>query len=242
MINSGIPKYLLIAQDIEKKIKTGFYLPNSFLPPEKEFGKIYKVSRTTIRATTAKLREAGMIKIVRGKGTQVRNKQIYQSLENYMTFTNVIRAQGYEPGTIVVESGYVQPMRKVSEKMKIKPGEKVFKIGRIRTADGEVVNYQLSYLRKEFSIDKKKIEEIKSLYKYLEETYDVFILYTEDTIYALSATPKYAKLLRVDVGAPLLILDRLAYDRDGRIIEVSNSWLRSDWIKYLIRIFRRGQS
>ena len=81
------PKYLTIAQDLKDKIQGSVYSVGDFLPPENDLVKIYSVSRPTIRAAIAKLREMGMLEVVHGRGTKVADHKIYQQIGNQLSFT-----------------------------------------------------------------------------------------------------------------------------------------------------------
>lgn len=240
-VMSGVPKYLLIAEDLRKKISDGLYPAGSFLPTEPELQKIYQVSRPTIRASIARLREMGMVEVDQGRGTRVKSQQIYQWLDNQLSFTEVIQSQGFEPGTIVLEAKYVNATPRVAEALNIPSGSRVFKIGRIRTANGNVISYHLSYLLEDYPIDKAKLETHFSLYRYLEESYGIVIVFTDDMISSEPASSNIAHLLGIKPGDPILVLNRIAYAANGQVVELALSYIRSDRFKYKTRIYRKGQ-
>jgi len=237
----GTPKYLTIALDLRNKIQKGIYSSGTFLPPEKELGEIYRVSRPTIRSAIAKLREMGMLEVIHGTGTRVVSRQIYQQLANQLSFTDVIEAQGLKPGTIVKEAKLINATPEIADKLCVSPGESVFKIGRLRTADNQIISYHLSYLRKEFPVDKDRLEQVLSLYRYINEEYGLSILFTDDTIWAEPATPDVARILKVKLGEAVLMLDRMSYGPENQVIELSNSFIRCDRLKYKVRTYRKGK-
>lgn len=237
----GIPKYLAIAEDLRQKIQDGIYPAGSFLPPEYELQRLYQVSRPTVRASIACLRDLGMIEIEHGRGTRVKPKQIYQLLDNQLMFTEVIQAQGLTPGTRVLRADYVKATSEIAATLGIADGERVFRIGRIRTANEDIISYHLSYLRADYPIDKKKLEQVKSLYAYLEETYGVSIQMTDDEISSERASSSIARLLGIRAGDPVLVLNRIAYGGNDQVVEMAQSYIRSDRLKYKARIYRRGK-
>jgi GntR family transcriptional regulator len=238
---SGIPRYIIIAEDLRKKIQAGEYSAGSFLPTEMDLQKIYQVSRPTARAAVARLRELGMVEVERGRGTRVKSHHIYQRLDNQLKFTDVIRSQDMDPGTIVLETGFVKATPEVANEMKVKVGTTVYEIGRLRTANDQTISYHLSYLKEEYPITKEALEKTLSLYRCLEEIYDVSIQFTDDTISSERAGSRVARLLGIKAGNPVLVLNRIAYDAKGTIIELAYSFIRSDRLKYKARIYRRGQ-
>lgn len=64
--------YQQIADDIERLILDGTYLPDSRLPSEQELAGTYGVSRNVIREALKSLKELGLISIRTGSGTYVR--------------------------------------------------------------------------------------------------------------------------------------------------------------------------
>jgi GntR family transcriptional regulator len=64
--------YQQVAGDIAAMVKTGELPPGSRLPAEHELMQVYAVSRPTVRSAVAALREAGVVTVVRGRGTYVK--------------------------------------------------------------------------------------------------------------------------------------------------------------------------
>src|SRR6266568_6136846 len=81
-----------------------------------------------------------------------------------------------------------------------------------------------------------------SLYETLAEVYRVEPAEGEETIETVLAGPHDARLLCVDVGLPLLLLSRHAFDRDGKPLEWAQSWYRGDRYKFVTRLRRRPPS
>lgn len=237
----GTPKYLTIARDLRNKIQQGVYVAGQYLPPEKDLVTIYKASRPTVRAAIAKLREMGMLEVIHGTGTRVTSPQIYQQLTNQLSFTDVIKAQGLTPKTQVTRSEYIQASETVANKLGICTGDRVFVIGRLRTANDIIISYHLSYLHPEYPVDGARLEKMLSLYRYLNEIYGLSILFTDDTIWAEPCPPEIAQMLGIRPHRVVLQMERLAYASDNQVIELSQSYLRSDRLKYKVRIYRKGK-
>ncbi|WP_243711006.1 GntR family transcriptional regulator [Actinomadura sp. KC216] len=65
------PIYQQIAAVITARIKDGTYPPNRQIPSEAAICDEFDVSRKTAREAVRALREAGLVRTVRGKGTYV---------------------------------------------------------------------------------------------------------------------------------------------------------------------------
>lgn len=64
--------YRQVADDIADMVKSGELPRGSRLPAEHELMDIYAVSRPTVRSAVAELSKAGVVTVVRGRGTYVK--------------------------------------------------------------------------------------------------------------------------------------------------------------------------
>jgi DNA-binding GntR family transcriptional regulator len=64
--------YQQVADDIAAMVKSGELPRGSRLPAEHELMEIYAVSRPTVRSAVAELSKAGVVTVVRGRGTYVK--------------------------------------------------------------------------------------------------------------------------------------------------------------------------
>ena len=93
------PLYIQIIRDIQRKIDSGQYPSDTFIPSELELQDIYKMSRTTVRRAISELVNAGYLTIVKGIGTKVMPSRLMTTPEELMSFTQLMRNQGVKPGT-----------------------------------------------------------------------------------------------------------------------------------------------
>jgi GntR family transcriptional regulator len=70
----------------------------------------------------------------------------------------------------------------------------------------------------------------------------VHLAEAEETIETVLATPDDAQLLGVDVGLPLLLLSRHAFDLDGEPVEWAQSLYRGDRYKFITRLRRQRET
>src|SRR5262245_48875298 len=93
----------LLADAIRESIRTERLKPGEQLPGEPEFAEQLGVSRTTLRDAIRMLVSDGSLKRRRGIGTFVANNHlinIHEGLESLISTSEIIRTQGYEPGTL----------------------------------------------------------------------------------------------------------------------------------------------
>lgn len=79
--------YQQVADDIERLILDGTFLPESRLPSEQELANRYGVSRNVIREALKSLKELGLVSIYTGSGTYVRRptmKPVSEALNRFV--------------------------------------------------------------------------------------------------------------------------------------------------------------
>ena len=87
---------------------------------------------------------------------------------------------------------------------------------------------------------RRSLERHPSLYEALSTDYGVEIAEAQETIETGLADPRDARLLGVDVGMPLLLLSRQAFDAAGTPVEWAQSRYRGDRYKLMTRLHRGG--
>lgn len=235
------PLYYKVKKDVEDKILNGTYKGGEFIPSEPELEKYYKVSRTTIRKAINMLVDDGYVTIIRGMGTKVSSSKLNVKTSELMSFTELMKMQGMVPSASNIKIIRIKPSNEIAAILGLTPTEEVYEIYRIRTADGEPITTNTSYIPCKFieNYDLSLLEKKQSLYSVLEENFNIIIYVTEDTITAIKA-PKYlADILCVRKDDPILKIERRAYDKNNTIIEYSFIYIRADRYKHTITLRRR---
>jgi len=175
---------------------------------------------------------------MQGKGTFVAKPKVAQALE-LASYTEGMRAHGLHPRTRILDIGYVTADEKLAGLLGIRPGGRALRIHRLRLADGEPMSIDTSHLpARRFPGLRKELERHSSLYETLADVYGVEPAEGEETIETVLAGPHDARLLGVDVGLPLLLLSRHAFDANGDPLEWAQSWYRGDRYKFVTRLRR----
>ena len=66
----------------------------------------------------------------------------------------------------------------------------------------------------------------------LEEKFGVIVVKAKETFEPVLIRPYEEEFLEVKTGTPGLLLDRVAYDKDGRIVEYCRSIVRGDRCRF----------
>jgi GntR family transcriptional regulator len=233
-----VPKYFLVRTDLERQIADGRLPPGTFLPPERVLLRHYGVSRTTLHEALRPLLLEGTLVSARGKGIMVAQAAIRQAGDVLMSFTDVLRAQGLQPGMTGVRVITGRPSREVSAALRLPPGTRVVRIERVRTANSRPVNVSVSYVPADAvpGLSASMVQAAGSLYLLLRTRYGIHIGAAQDEMWARRASRREAELLNIREGDPVLILRRVCLLHDGRPVEYALSVIRSDIYRYVVKL------
>ena len=218
------------------------YRPGDLLPSERELSERYGLSRTTVRLALRELEDLGMVLRQHGRGTFVadRSAQVTNLSQSY-SFTDQQRALGRVPTTTILEFSEISADDKLAEHMKVRTGDRLFKLKRLRSADSVPMMVEVSYLPvRKFLTLKRPLLDSMPLYEIIENVYHEKIRVAEEEFYASVARPSDAHLLDISENAPVLDLVRTTYNTSNEVIEYTLSVARADQFKYKV-IHKRVQ-
>lgn len=226
---SHLPLYQQLKAAIEDRILSGEWLPGTQVPSERELCEQYQISRITVRQALAALVMEGRLVRTQGRGTFVASPRIEQQLTQLTGFTQDMQARGKRPSAQVLEAGRISALSNLARALKIKVGENVIMLKRLRLADGEPVAIETAYLLESRcqGILKEKLTT-RSLYDILTKKYNLKPVRASQQMEAIACPASEAKLLGTRRGAPVLHIHRTTYDREGRPFELVESFYRGD--------------
>lgn len=218
------------------------YRAGDMIPSERDLSERYSLSRTTVRLALQELERLGLVVRQHGRGTFVadRSAQTTNLMQAY-SFTEQMRSLGRDPLTTILEFSDLEADKNLAEHMGVRLGERLYKIKRLRAADGMPMMVERSYLpvRKFLSL-KRPLLETTPLYDIIEKNYREKISVAEEEFFASIARPADAHLLGIAEGAPVLDLIRTTYNTSNEIVEYTLSVARADQFKYKV-MHRRGE-
>jgi GntR family transcriptional regulator len=213
---SPLPRYYQLKEIMREKIHVGEWKPGNLIPSERELSELYGISRMTTRQAITELVNEGLFYREQGKGTFVSQHKITQQLIHLTGFTEDIKARGQRPGTRVLSATMRPADEKTADRLRIKHGQMVYCLQRLRLADGEPLAIELSQLH--FPGCERLLEEDfaqQSLYRTLETKYNIVLVEAEQELEASLAREDEAHILNLAVASPVLLTRRTTYtDRD----------------------------
>lgn len=234
------PLYDQLVDILSEKIENE-YLPGDMMPSERDLSTRYGLSRTTVRLALQELERLGLVVRQHGRGTFVADRSAQTTnLSQTYSFTEQMRAMGRDPLTTILEFSEIEADKNLADHMGTRIGERLYKIKRLRAADGMPLMVERSYLpvRKFLTLKRPRLEH-KPLYDIIEQDYREKISNAEEEFYASIARPADAHLLNISEGAPVLDLVRTTYNAHNEIVEYTLSVARADQFKYRV-VHHRG--
>jgi GntR family transcriptional regulator len=230
--SSDQPLYQQLQRGLRAAIENRVIAPDDALPPERDFAESLGVSRITVRKAIDELVEEGLLVRKQGSGTFVSNR-VEKNFAKLTSFSEDMRARGRTPHSVWLDrsQGTVTPDEAL--KLGLSPGTLVYRFRRLRFADQapmavECATFVASCL--------PPLEEIgESLYLALEQLGNRPVRALQ-RLRALLLNSEQAKLLEAKTGDAGLLVERLGYLRDGRAIELSQSFYRGDMYDFIAEL------
>jgi GntR family transcriptional regulator len=247
--NQVVPLYHQIYLILRERIIEGHY-DTKPLPGELVLAEQFNVSRVTMRRALQDLVKEGLVARGRGKGTFVkprtesRNSSLGQS-QLLSASAMRLQASGDSSDLQLITSKRILPPPDIATLLHLPSDAIVEKLIRIRQLDGQPVAHLTSFIPQDLSgrICRRRLREFPILV--LLEEAGVKVAKARQTISARLADASVAYALGVPVGAPLLAISRVAYDENGRPVQVLKGLYRPDRYDYRIELSRKqakGQS
>lgn len=232
--DAATPLYLQVRQGLARLIRDGRYGPDDALPSERTLAEQLGISRVTARKAIDALVQDGLIQRRHGSGNYVA-PLLEQPLTRLTSFTEELKQRGFVPSSRWVRRtlGAALPDELVA--LGLSPGARVARLERVRLADQTPMAIELSTLPAAAVPQPEAVKD--SLYSFLAER-DAVPARALQHFRATNANPRQAELLQVPAGHALLFITRVGYLADGRCIELTHTWCRSDYYDFVVELRR----
>lgn len=237
-ISELTPRYLQIIQYYADKIDSGELKEGDKLPTEREICNFFNVSRITARQALDELSNKGYIIKKQGKGSYVSMNKMNMQLNSLQGFSEEMRSKGLEPGSRLLSLTICNPSPEIAEKLNIDPSVKVYSIERIRYANKKALSLENVFIPFYFCPDIEQNDLTDSLYKILQERYNISIRKGSQSIEAGIIDKRAAKILNVKVGTQALIIERVTYTSNDTPFEYVKSVYRGDKYKFYVDLYK----
>lgn len=223
------PLYQQVKQHLRDRLAAGEFPAGTKLASERELIDMLGVSRITVRQAMRELVFEGLLQSFPGKGfypAAARPPRHGFEINLIRSFTETARAHGKVPASRLLQAKSEAAPADVAALLGVAPGRRILTLSRLRLIDGAAVSISTDWLVAScvpdlFSLDWSVPD--RSLYAELIGRYDLVPRSGRTEITARAATAEEAQLLNMDVGAAVLVVEQVAFDAGGALINASRS-------------------
>lgn len=235
--SSPVPLYFQVADQVERAIVSGSLGPGAKLENEISLAQSLGLSRPTMRQAIQLLVDKGMVVRKRGVGTQVVHGQVRRSLELTSLYDDLLRT-GEAPRTDILSQDQVEADDDLAAQLHVGVGTPLWFLVRRRFLGAEPLALMHNYLPCTV-IDLATLDlEHEGLYAALRRS-GITMSVAHQRIGARTASSAEARLLEEKRGAPLLTMERRAYDNSGRAVEFGRHAYRPGLYSFELTLVER---
>lgn len=215
---SRLPLYAQLAEMMAKRIRASqAKLAGKTLPSEMGTAEFFKISRPTVRQAMSQLLSEGLIVRGRGKGTFVAPPHASRDLGRAFEF-DVLPAN-HRIEFQLISRGRVVPHLEIVELFKLRKGDEVERVVRLRWANGEVFGFEerflpIRYASKVTDAMLKREAGVVFARRLIDGNNGRVVF----RVHATSADARIARVLKMKKGMPLLSSEHTYYSTDGAAV------------------------
>ncbi|MGL6107002.1 GntR family transcriptional regulator [Romboutsia sp.] len=233
-VNSFIPLYQQLYDNLRKQIASGRYKPGDKLPSEGDLCKEFSVSRITVRNALNELVKEDILCKKRGKGTYVTVPERIEATCAGNSFTNSCHRINSKPSTRIISTSIEKANKYISEALNIEQEDKIILIKRLRLIDDIPVIFEVDYFRIDYNFLLKEELEDNSLMEVISKNISTQPTRVEDIFEVKYSNKEYSKYLKCSSNMPLLKVRQLVYTENNEVLYYNEQLIRSDKYKYAV--------
>ena len=226
------PRYQQLARQLASDIRAGRYARDQALPSERMLSEALGLSRVTARKAIDALVDLGLVVRRHGAGNFV-VPHLEQASSKLASFSDELRQRGYTPSSHWIRRSTAAATAAERDALGLGAGARVARLERLRLADGVPMALEHSVLPLQLLPHPASLDG--SLYAYLA-TQGAAPQRARQTLRAINADGATAQHLGVAPGTALLWVQRSTQDAQGRCIEFTQSYCRSDYYHFVAEL------
>ena len=219
-----------IEEWLAEAIEAGRLAPGDRMPTEQDLAAWLGVSRMTLRHALATLARRDLVEraVGRNGGTFVAQGKLVQDRTTLAGFSEQLRRHGMVAGARVLSAAERPARSGVAAALEIPVGDPVCEIRRVRLGDSRPIAVECSVFPAARFPGLLQCRLDGSLYELLDEKYQQRPCRARESLEPVTAGVREAEALEVREGAPLMLVERIAYARAGHPVEFARDLFRGD--------------
>lgn len=232
---SGVSLWLQIAETLESEIRDGILGRGRRLPTEAELSVRFGVNRHTLRRAIAHLSQRGLVRATPGRGTFVAEGTIAYRLGSRTRFSESVNAAGRHPTGRRLDSHRTVASSDIARRLQIDPGAPVLRVEILREANGLPISLATQTLAlPRFDGYDQAFGELGSVTAALATFGVRDYRRSESRVMARIADALEMRLLEMQRGHPILLVDAVETDLDGRPVLAQQTRFAADRIELIV--------
>jgi GntR family transcriptional regulator len=234
-----IPYHYQLRELLRGEIVAGRWAVNEKLPSERELCEAFDLSRTTVREAIDALVNEGLLRREKGRGTFIAEPKIVEDiLQSPTGFADSMAQEGIPIQTGVLRMEVGPAPQVVARELRLALGEPVIIIDRLRFVFDEPLLLVTSYVPQKLcpTLLNDNLRQ-NSLYDLLRNKYGFIIARARRFMEAVAANDMEARLLKIEPGAPLMLIESIVYTDDGAPLEYFKARHRGDRTRFLVESY-----
>jgi len=215
------PLYQQIKSLIVRSLQAGEWRPGEAIPSEIELAARFKVSQGTVRKAVDELAAENLLLRRQGKGTFVATHAEERVQYRFLRLTPDQPELAGPVQREFLDCRRLRAPADIARLLQIKSGEMVVEVRRVMHFAGKPVVLDDIWLPGHLfkGLTAERLSDYKGpMYGLFETEFGVHMIRAEEKIRAVSASEQEAALLKIQVGAPLLSVERLAHPYDDQTV------------------------
>ena len=229
-----LPRYQRLRDHLAARIASQEWKPGDPIPSEPDLATTHGLSIGTVRKAVDCLVAEGLVERQHGRGTYVRRARFNSSLFRFFRFQSET-GERRVPQARILQRKVVPAPSAAASALRLREGAALIYLSRLRLVDG------IPLLAEDIWLEKKRFEALLGLdadafgdllYPLYEERCGQIVASADEVLTVEAANRMQARLLAREGGAPLIVIERVAFDPERRPIEWRRSRGPADRFRY----------
>jgi GntR family transcriptional regulator len=233
-----LPRYHRVREALSAEIAARRWKPEEAIPSEAEIAETHQVSIGTVRKAIDSLVADGVLERFQGKGTFVRRPDFQSSFFRFFRFASAGGAVRVPVSRILKREETTMTVV-VAEALGLKAGAPAIRFSRLRLIEDRPLVLEDIWLPHDrfealLTIDTREFGDL--LYPLYEQYCGVMVASAQETLSAEAVSAKNARLLELEAGEPVIVIERVALSADRQPLEWRQSRGPASEFRYQVEI------
>lgn len=223
-------QYLKIKESLLDQIDSGLLAARQKLPSERKLAEAFDTTRVTLREALGSLEADARIYREDRRGWFVCPEPLRYDPRLTLNFVEMAQQQGRKALTELIQAKQTLATKQTAKLLQVPMLTELYHLTRVRYLDQRPVVYVVNYIRSDYFENLLDHDFIQSLTATYQKHYGVSYQKTHYRVSTTSLFGDIALALRATSGSPAMLVERINYDQQGRLIDCDLEYWRHDAI------------